>query len=323
MSDVQIYTDGLCPDGTGLGGWSAIMMAQGKTRELFAGEQGTTANRMELQACIEALNSLKRPCLVEIFSDSTYVIDGATKWIEGWKSKGWRNSSREPIKNEDLWQQLDAIMATHDTRWTWVKASSHEMNVRANFLAHQGYLSILDQANAVHQEQAVQTQEEKSAHDFPEALSTVRHLVIHTDGSCLGNPGPGGWAAIIQGAGITTEISGGAENTTNNRMELFAALEAIESVDAPVIKLVTDSKYVIDGIGSWMANWKENKWRTKDNKPVKNADLWRRMDMAIVGVKLEMEWVKGHSGHPLNERADALAQAEAKKIKALATAPSI
>ena len=132
---------------------------------------------------------------------------------------------------------------------------------------------------------------------------------VYTDGACSGNPGPGGWGALLSYNGHTKELCGGeASPTTNNRMELTAAIEALEHLTRPsTVRLHTDSTYVRSGITAWMANWQRNGWRTADRKPVKNADLWQRLAAAVARHEVEWLWVKGHAGDPGNERADALA----------------
>jgi ribonuclease HI len=131
---------------------------------------------------------------------------------------------------------------------------------------------------------------------------------IYTDGACRGNPGRGGWGAVLRYKGHEKTLYGAEPLTTNNRMELMAAIRALESLKRPCrVRLTTDSQYVQKGITEWMANWKRNGWKTAAKKPVKNADLWQRLDMAISGHQIQWEWVKGHSGHPENELADELA----------------
>jgi ribonuclease HI len=133
---------------------------------------------------------------------------------------------------------------------------------------------------------------------------------IYTDGACSGNPGPGGWGAILRWNGSGKELSGGEHDTTNNRMELMAAIVALESLTRPVpVRVHTDSQYVKDGITQWIAGWKKNGWKTAARKPVKNEDLWRRLDAAQAGHNVTWHWIRGHDGHPENERADALARA--------------
>jgi len=135
-------------------------------------------------------------------------------------------------------------------------------------------------------------------------------IEIFTDGACSGNPGPGGWGAILRAGDHEKELSGGERTTTNNRMEMTAAIRALEALKQPsVITLYTDSRYVMDGVTKWIINWKKNGWKTADKKPVKNEDLWRALDAAAAPHKITWRWVKGHAGHPENERVDALARA--------------
>ena len=136
-----------------------------------------------------------------------------------------------------------------------------------------------------------------------------RKVVIFTDGACSGNPGPGGWGALLRFGEHEKEISGGAPSTTNNQMELTAAIEALETLTRPCrVELHTDSKYVMNGITQWLPGWIRNGWKTAAKKPVKNADLWKRLDAATGRHQIDWRWVKGHAGHPENERADELAR---------------
>lgn len=136
---------------------------------------------------------------------------------------------------------------------------------------------------------------------------------MFTDGACLGNPGPGGWGVILRWRGVERELSGGEPATTNNRMELMAAIEGLETLKRPVrVRLSTDSTYLRDGINRWIHRWKQNGWKTADKKPVKNADLWRRLDEAAARHRVHWQWLRGHAGHPENERADRLARAAAQ-----------
>ena len=154
-----------------------------------------------------------------------------------------------------------------------------------------------------------------------------QRVTIHTDGACSGNPGPGGWGAILSFGGHEKALKGGEPHTTNNRMELMAAICALESLKRPCsVDLYTDSEYMRGGITAWIKNWKKNGWRTADKKPVKNIDLWQRLDAALAQHHVRWHWVKGHAGHDLNERADELARegliaARAGAIGALSPAP--
>ncbi|SFI70511.1 ribonuclease HI [Bosea sp. OK403] len=133
---------------------------------------------------------------------------------------------------------------------------------------------------------------------------------VWTDGACSGNPGPGGWGAILSFKGTQKELSGGEAMTTNNRMELMGAISALETLTRPcTVALHTDSQYLRQGITAWIHGWKKNGWKTADRKPVKNEELWKRLDVALGRHKIEWKWVKGHAGNEMNERADALARA--------------
>ena len=149
-------------------------------------------------------------------------------------------------------------------------------------------------------------------------------IEIYTDGACSGNPGAGGWGVILRCGEVEKELSGGAPATTNNRMELTAVIEALKALKKQCrITLYTDSRYVMDGINEWMPNWKNNGWRTSNKKsPVKNIELWQQLDTLLNGHEVKWVWVKGHNGHPENERVDALARGQAKNFAELNTSNS-
>ena len=139
-------------------------------------------------------------------------------------------------------------------------------------------------------------------------MSDLTTVEIATDGACKGNPGPGGWGVLLRAGGTERELSGGEGLTTNNRMELMAAIQGLEALKRPCqVRLSTDSRYVMDGLTKWIKGWLRNGWKTADRKPVKNADLWQRLLAAAEPHRIEWLWVKGHAGHPDNERADMLA----------------
>ena len=138
---------------------------------------------------------------------------------------------------------------------------------------------------------------------------------IFTDGACSGNPGPGGWGAIMRSKGTEKELSGGEKDTTNNRMEMMAVIAALESLTRDCdVKITTDSQYVMKGMMEWLSGWKKRNWQTAAKKPVKNVDLWKRLEQAAQPHSLEWEWVRGHQGHAENERADQLAVAAREQI---------
>ena len=147
-------------------------------------------------------------------------------------------------------------------------------------------------------------------------VAELPFVELFTDGACRGNPGPGGWGTLIRMGGHEKELSGGEPVSTNNRMELMAAIRGLEALTRPCrVTLFTDSMYVRDGITKWVHNWQRNGWRTSDRKPVKNAELWQALVAATATHRIEWKWVKGHSGHPENERVDVLACAAADALK--------
>lgn len=146
-------------------------------------------------------------------------------------------------------------------------------------------------------------------------MTELPHVEIATDGACKGNPGPGGWGALIRFGEREKELSGGEALTTNNRMELMAAIEGLNALTKPCrVTLSTDSRYVMDGLTKWIHGWRKNGWKTADRKPVKNAELWQALVEAAARHRVEWKWVKGHAGHPDNERADKLASDAARAV---------
>jgi ribonuclease HI len=144
MDKIKIYTDGACKGNPGVGGWGALLIAGSRAKELFGGERDTTNNRMELMGVIQALQALKRPCEISLYTDSQYVLKGITEWIDGWKAKGWKTASKAPVKNVDLWQQLDQARQLHKIEWIWVRGHTGDAgNERADQLANLGVDSVL------------------------------------------------------------------------------------------------------------------------------------------------------------------------------------
>lgn len=147
-------------------------------------------------------------------------------------------------------------------------------------------------------------------------MSETDEVMIYTDGACKGNPGPGGWGALLVYKGAEKELWGGDPNTTNNRMELMAAIAGLIALTRPCsVKLVTDSQYVMKGIQEWLPNWKKRGWKTASKEPVKNADLWQKLDEEVNRHQVSWQWVRGHTGHPGNERADQLANRGVDEVR--------
>ena len=146
--------------------------------------------------------------------------------------------------------------------------------------------------------------------ETPQPSPGENQVALFTDGACSGNPGPGGWGALLRYGSAEKELSGGEPATTNNRMEMLAVIHGLESLKKPVwVRIYTDSQYVMKGMTEWLPGWKRRGWKTADRQPVKNMDLWQRLEAAVAPHQVEWEWVRGHSGHPENERVDQLARA--------------
>lgn len=258
MSDhVTIYTDGGADPNPGIGGWAAILRSGHNERVLTGSEPRSTNNRMELTAAIKALETLKRPCPVTLFTDSQYVRQGITEWIGAWQQRGWVHKNGRPVANADLWKRLSLQSSRHEIDWQWVKGhAGNQLNERVDALARQARLEITPQA---------------------EISENVPRLYLRS--SCKGNPGPGGWGVVIEMGEETEQNSGAEQATTNNRMELTAAVEGILMLPlGSSAQLFTTSDYVFQGATRWRHGWRQRAWLKRDGKPVANADLWQVLD---------------------------------------------
>ncbi|MBX3081129.1 MAG: ribonuclease HI [Anaerolineae bacterium] len=255
---VKIYTDGGADPNPGPGGWGAVLIFERNgeviTKELNGGETATTNNRMELTAAIYALRALKKPCVVELHTDSSYLKNGITKWMPKWLEN---NFNKGKIENVDLWQTLNSEVARHDIRWHWVKGhAGDQYNERADQLATA----------------AMPGRSDESDFSIPRAYLRV---------SCV--KGSGSWAAVLRwpnGDQIGEMIlADGKRNTTPNELDLLAASAAIEAFpEGAPIQLFTASSYLYTGIKQWVPAWKQTNWVKKDGKEVQHRDLWARLD---------------------------------------------
>jgi ribonuclease HI len=257
VTEVTIYTDGGADPNPGIGGWAALLRARGHEKILSGSDPDTTNNRMELQAAIAALRSLKQPCRVSFHTDSEYLRLGITKWIEGWARQRWKKKGGRPIPNADLWRVLWPLTKRHQIAWHWVKGHAGDpLNERVDLLARQARLSIT-----------------------PSAQITDEIARLYLRSSCKGNPGPGGWGVVLEVGSETEQASGSASSSTNNRMELTAAIEGLLLLPSgSSVQVHTTSDYLFQGATRWIHGWRKRGWRKKDGKDVANADLWRALD---------------------------------------------
>lgn len=293
LPQVKIYTDGGCNPNPGPGGWAAILLFPGqKPRELVGSEPATTNNRMELRAALEALRALPGPHQVELYTDSNYLRQGIIDWLPRWIERGWRTAGRSEVKNQDLWQALAGQMARHRLAWHWVKGhAGNRWNERADDLARSAVPGAA-----------------------PPPPDEVGSGAIHlfTAASYLGNERRGGWGVLLRYGDQVETLSGGARDTSSNRLQLTAAIEGLKAVkslrvrQAPAgpggrVHLYTGSSYLKDGATRWLKAWSSGPgaWQTRDGKPVSNRDLWEALDELLRDQPVSWYVVtKGASGAP-------------------------
>ena len=268
---VEIYTDGGADPNPGYGGWAAILRFGDHEKVLTGSEPNTTNNRMELQAAQSALAALTRTSEVTIYTDSQYVRQGITQWIAGWARAGWQRRGK-PIPNRDLWEGLWAQTERHTIEWKWIRGhAGNPLNERVDELARQARLAITPQ----------------------QIRAAVSHR-LYLRASVKGNPGPGGWGVVVETADDARQHSGAEAETTNNRMELLAAVEGLRLTPAGgAVAVVTTSDYVFQGATTWIHGWRRNGWRKKDGNPVGHADLWQALDRLQQARDVHWESAKG------------------------------
>lgn len=278
---VIIYSDGGSDPNPGIGGWAAVLRFGEYEKVLTGNHPSTTNNRMELTAALEALRVLKRPCQIEFYTDSEYLRKGVTEWIEQWREKGWRSKSGKPVQNEDLWQALWPQIQRHEINWHWVKGhSGDEMNERVDRLARRARLEI--------------TPPDVVDPDVPR---------LYLRASCKGNPGPGGWGTVLEQADDETiQTSGSEPSTTNNRMELTAAIQGLLLLPpGSTVQILTTSDYLYQGITKWIHGWRRRDWKKRDGKPVANVDLWQALDQLLDQYTVQWLNAKGQDRPGLEE----------------------
>ncbi len=289
MDDVVIYTDGAADPNPGFGGWAALLRAGRHERILTGSAPHTTNNRMELTAAVAALEALKRPCVVDLYTDSAYLQQGITAWIDKWVARGWVHKGGRAIPNLDLWQKLWELNQRHQVTWHWVRGhAGNPLNERVDQLACEARLAI--------------TPGRTVAEDVPR---------LYLRAVCRGNPGPGGWGVVLVRPGqAVLHASGHDPSSTNNRLELQAAIEALRLVPPEEeAQLITVSDYLYQGATRWLPDWRRRGWRRKDGQPIAHADLWQQLDLLTAGRSLNWVNAKGETSPALETAAHLAAQA--------------
>jgi ribonuclease HI len=257
MPEVTIYSDGGADPNPGIGGWAAILLYDGHEKVLTGNSEHSTNNRMELTAAIAALQALKRPCQVQFYTDSEYLRRGITEWIDAWAERNWVHKGGKPVSNADLWRTLWPLTKEHQITWHWVRGhSGDQFNERVDELARAARMAIT-----------------------PEAQVSANAPRLYLRASCRGNPGPGGWGVVLEEDDDTVQVSGSQPETTNNRMELRAAVEGLSLLPpGSMLQAFTTSDYLYQGATRWIHGWRQREWRKRDGKPVANSDLWQELD---------------------------------------------
>ncbi len=278
---VIIYSDGGADPNPGIGGWAALLRYGDHEKVLTGNAPKTTNNRMEMQAAVSALKSLRRRCRVEFHTDSEYLRRGITEGVEKWAAAGWKTKAGRPIPNADLWQELRDLVKRHDINWHWVRGHSGDpSNERVDKLAREARLAITPKV---------------------ELDADVPRLYLRA--SCKGNPGPGRWAVALETDGEWDSHFGEDPKTTNNRMELTAAIEGLLLLPpGGRVQVFTTSDYLYQGITRWVAGWQAKGWRKNDGQPVANADLWK--PLVDLAKHYRIEWVNAK-----NQRLEGLERA--------------
>lgn len=271
LPTVTIYTDGACNPNPGPGGWAAILLrSKAEPQELSGAAEKTTNNQMEMQAVLAALKSLAEPHQVILYTDSQYLRQGITEWLPLWEQRNWRTTSKQAVKNQELWRELAAEIRRHRLEWRWVKGhAGNKWNERADALARSMILKAslpLDDAQAIH---------------------------IFAAASYSGKHNSGGWGVVLRYREVTKNLNGHEANSSANRMHLTAAIEGLRAIKSPVpIHFYTASDYVRDGITKWVTGWRRQNWQTKSGKPVSNRDLWETLVEAATQYQIRWHLVK-------------------------------
>jgi ribonuclease HI len=291
VARVVVYTDGGCRPNPGPGGWGAVLMLPaGGVQELSGGETDSTNNRMELTAALRALEFLPAGAEVEVVTDSTYLEQGITRWLAGWRRRGWVTAAREPVKNRDLWMALDAAARRHRVSWRWTRGHFGEPgNERAHELAASAIPVPRPAAAPV------------SAGDRIEAFLAVAWSAKRQRGA---------WGAVLRFREHEKELAGRVSVGSANAAHVASAVFALEAIQSPrPVVVSTVSDYLRDGATRWLPGWQRRGWRTRAGEPVASRDWWQRLERQLARLPVEWRTADGAAPPPEIERARQLARA--------------
>lgn len=305
LKPIEAWTDGACKGNPGPGGWGALLRQGNMETEIKGGSEQTTNNRMEMMAAIETLSAIpSQNTPITISTDSQYLRDGITKWISGWKAKGWVTSNKTPVKNQELWIKLDNLCDQHKVYWTWVKGhNGHPENERADRLAVAGIPNSKKQTLNKNQDYietnmiqpptvpAALVVTEISFDDFMKTAKKSIPLEIQIQVQVIN--AKGGWAAAFSQENRTAYTSGFIMHTTLPQLELLTAINCIEMFSTPyVINMVYNpDQYIYKGITSWIKGWESNGWTTSSGSEVKYKDQWIKLNELCSSHHIFWKWI--------------------------------
>jgi ribonuclease HI len=263
---VKVYTDGGCKPNPGPGGWGAVIRFDDHEWLLSGNSPDTTNNQMELQAAITALATLQAThgrCTVDLFTDSEYLRQGITQWLNGWQQNGWLTQGKEPVKNQDLWQKLANLIQEHTISWNWLKGhAGHRYNERADQLATQAREELA---------------RPKTPISFKPAARAAE-VQMYVKASYNPTTQIGGWGVVLNKGEHTKILSGRANNSSANALLIQGAIAGFEALTRPCsIAVYSDADYLVRGATQWITGWQNRGWKTKDGKPVANQKAWKQL----------------------------------------------
>lgn len=285
LPEIIIYTDGACSPNPGPGGWGAVILQDGKKPVELSGSGGdSTNNRMELTAVISALDEIKSRHRITLYTDSQYVKNGITSWIDGWQKKNWQTADRKPVKNVDLWKALLEQSKRHHINWKWVRGhAADRWNERADELA-------------VAARKGKKT--EKSAAPAARLSAGPDNVALYTGVTCRHSSGVGAWCVILCWRRHVKLLGARADGMTANQLYIKAVIEGLSTLTRPFpVEVHTHSGYLHDGATSWLSGWQKRNWQTREGSPVSNRELWQ--ELAALLEKFEVTFHLDNRDEPL------------------------
>ena len=313
---VTVHTDGSCKPNPGPGGWAALLQFSGGEVVLTGNAPQTTNNQMELEAAIAAIEYVSKlgdSCTIDLHTDSEYMRQGITQWIDGWLSRGWQVKNGQPVKNQELWRKLHDLTQVHRVRWHWVRGHIGDpLNERVDWLAHRARRQLRGAVAPP----AETLRSGRSAADT--AVQQGPRVEIAVGASCIGSTGPGGWAVTLRVGQTCRMLRGHEARTTSNVLLLNAAIAALTALGEPCqVTVYTVSDYLGKGAGEWVKGWQQNQWKTSKGQPVKNRALWEALIEASQPHSISWQVVRGNTmpADLVKAREAAARQVDAKETK--------